>query len=129
MTVDGIHSERWTTAGTFSMLSSSRLFVGGADAGHALPGLRTRNDFIGCLRKVCLFLKTSLSLLCILHNIHIFKVEFTADSLRLDIIELARTGNKLLTVAGRPEWMCQAVEVADPVTFTTPDTVLVSRLS
>lgn len=54
-------------------------------------------------------------------------MEFTADSLRLDILELARTGNKLLSVAGRPEWMCQAVEVADPVTFTTPDTVLVIR--
>lgn len=52
MTVDGIHSERWTTAGTFSMLSSSRLFVGGADPASSLPGLRTRNDFIGCLRKV-----------------------------------------------------------------------------
>ncbi|EFX60505.1 hypothetical protein DAPPUDRAFT_277091, partial [Daphnia pulex] len=51
-------------------------------------------------------------------------VEFTADSLRLDILELARTGNKLLSVAGRPDWMCQAVEVADPITFTTPDTVL-----
>uniref|UniRef100_A0A0P4XQR9 Neurexin-2-beta n=1 Tax=Daphnia magna TaxID=35525 RepID=A0A0P4XQR9_9CRUS len=102
MTVDGIHSERWTTAGTFSMLSSSRLFVGGADPASSLPGLRTRNDFIGCLRKV----------------------EFTADSLRLDILELARTGNKLLSVAGRPDWMCQAVEVADPITFTTPDTVL-----
>lgn len=49
-----------------------------------------------------------------------------ADTLKLDILELARTGNKLLTVSGRPEWMCQAVEVADPVTFTTPDTVLVS---
>jgi leucine-rich repeat transmembrane neuronal protein 1/2 len=54
-------------------------------------------------------------------------VEFTADSLRLDILELARTGNKLLSVAGRPDWMCQAVEVADPITFTTPDTVLVSH--
>ena len=54
MTVDGIHSERWTTAGTFSMLSSSRLYVGGADASSSLPGLRTRTDFIGCLRKVSL---------------------------------------------------------------------------
>jgi leucine-rich repeat transmembrane neuronal protein 1/2 len=54
-------------------------------------------------------------------------VEFTADSLRLDILELARTGNKLLSMAGRPDWMCQAVEVADPITFTTPDTVLVSH--
>ncbi len=54
-------------------------------------------------------------------------MEFTADSLRLDILELARTGNKLLSVAGRPDWMCQAVEVADPITFTTPDTVLVSH--
>ena len=56
-------------------------------------------------------------------------MEFTADSLRLDILELARTGNKLLSVAGRPDWMCQAVEVADPITFTTPDTVLVSHFS
>ena len=51
-----------------------------------------------------------------------------ADSLKLDILALARTGNKLLAVSGRPEWMCQAVEVADPVTFTTPDTVLVSHV-
>ena len=56
------------------------------------------------------------------------QVEFTADSLKLDIVDLARTGNKLVSVSGRPEWMCQAVEVADPVTFTTPDTVLVSLL-
>ena len=55
------------------------------------------------------------------------QVEYTADSLKLDVLELARTGNKLLAVSGRPEWMCQAVEVADPVTFTTPDTVLVSQ--
>ena len=52
MTVDEIHSERWTTAGTFTMLSSSRLYVGGADLSNLLPGLGTRNDFIGCLRKV-----------------------------------------------------------------------------
>lgn len=53
-------------------------------------------------------------------------MEFAADSLRLDVLELARAGNKLLSVVGRPEWMCQAVEVADPITFTTPDTFLVS---
>ena len=52
MTVDGIHTERWTTAGTFTMLASSRLYVGGADQATLLPGLRTRNEFIGCLRKV-----------------------------------------------------------------------------
>ena len=52
MTVDGIHSERWTTAGTFSMLSSSRLYVGGSDPTQNLPGLRSRADFVGCLRKV-----------------------------------------------------------------------------
>ena len=45
------------------------------------------------------------------------------------MLELARTGNKLVSLSGRPEWMCQAVEVADPVTFTTPDTVLVSKPS
>ena len=52
MTVDGIHAERWTTAGTFTMLSSSRLYVGGTDQSVSLPGVRPKNNFVGCLRKV-----------------------------------------------------------------------------
>ena len=52
MTVDGIHKERWTTGGAFTMLLSSRLYVGGVDRSANLPGLRTSNEFVGCLRKV-----------------------------------------------------------------------------
>lgn len=66
MTVDGIHSERWTTAGTFSMLASSRLYVGGVDPAGSLPGLRTRTDFVGCLRKVL----NSINEPCIMYEPH-----------------------------------------------------------
>lgn len=61
-------------------------------------------------------------------NYEMFQVEYSADSLKLDILELARTSSKLVSIIGKPDWMCQAVEVADPVTFSTPDTVLVSFL-
>jgi hypothetical protein len=54
------------------------------------------------------------------------QVEFSADTLRLNMIDLGRTGSKLLTVAGTLDFMCQEVEAADPVTFTTKDSHLVS---
>jgi hypothetical protein len=50
--VDGVYSEHSHTAGTFSMLSSSRVYVGGSQNTHALPGSRIHNNFVGCLRKV-----------------------------------------------------------------------------
>lgn len=56
------------------------------------------------------------------------QVEFSADTLRLNMIDLGRTGSKLLTVAGTLDFMCQEVEAADPVTFTTKDSHLVSNL-
>ncbi|CAH1399423.1 unnamed protein product, partial [Nezara viridula] len=43
-----------------------------------------------------------------------------ADTLRLNLIELARTGSRLVGVAGHVDFMCQEVEAADPITFTTP---------
>jgi hypothetical protein len=43
------------------------------------------------------------------------------------MIDLGRTGSKLLTVAGTLDFMCQEVEAADPVTFTTKDSHLVSN--
>lgn len=55
-------------------------------------------------------------------------MEFSADTLRLNLIELGRIGSKLLTVAGTLDFMCQEVEAADPVTFTTQDSHLVSNL-
>jgi hypothetical protein len=50
--VDGVYSEHSHTAGTFSVLSSSRVYMGGSQNTHALPGSRINNNFVGCLRKV-----------------------------------------------------------------------------
>lgn len=55
------------------------------------------------------------------------QVEFSADTLRLNLIDLARTGSKLITVTGRLEYTCTATDSADPVTFTTRDAHLVSK--
>ncbi|KAJ9589945.1 hypothetical protein L9F63_016929, partial [Diploptera punctata] len=52
-------------------------------------------------------------------------VEFSADTLKLNVIDLGRTESKLITVAGHVDFMCQEVEAADPVTFTTRDSNLV----
>nr|CAD7573138.1 unnamed protein product [Timema californicum] len=57
------------------------------------------------------------------------RVEFTADTLKLNLIELGRAGSKLIMVAGHVDFMCQEVEAADPVTFTTRDSNLVRATS
>ncbi|XP_046687748.1 neurexin-3-like isoform X2 [Homalodisca vitripennis] len=95
--VDGVYSEHSNTAGTFTMLSSSRVYVGGSENTISLPGSRINSNFYGCLRKV----------------------EFTADTLKLNLVELGRTGSKLIAVHGHVDFMCQEPEAADPITFTT----------
>lgn len=57
-----------------------------------------------------------------------FQVEFSADTLRLNLIDLARTGSKFIQVAGRVAYTCPAGDPQDPVTFTTRDSHLVSIL-
>ncbi|KAG8236177.1 hypothetical protein J437_LFUL013443 [Ladona fulva] len=101
--VDGVYSEHSHTAGTFSFLSSSLVYVGGSEDPRSLRGSKAHSNFVGCLRKV----------------------EFTADTLKLNLIDLVRTGSKLISVAGRPEFMCQEVEAAEPVTFTTSESHLI----
>ena len=49
VTVDGTYSERWITAGSFTLLASSTVFVGGSEATYNLPG---NNNWVGCLKKV-----------------------------------------------------------------------------
>lgn len=88
------------------MLSSSRVYVGGSVNPRALQGARVHNNFVGCLRKV----------------------EFSADTLRLNLIDLARTGSKLIQVAGRIEYTCPIGDPQDPVTFTTRDSHLVKKI-
>lgn len=52
-------------------------------------------------------------------------MEFSADTLRLNLIDLARTGSKLIQVAGRIDYTCPSGDPQDPVTFTTRDSHLV----
>ncbi|GLV43351.1 Neurexin 1 [Carabus blaptoides fortunei] len=101
--VDGVYAEHSHIAGKFTMLSSSRVYVGGSINPRALPGSRVHNNFVGCMRKV----------------------EFVADTLRLNLIELGRTGSKLITVVGRLEFKCPEAEPGDPITFTTRDSHLI----
>ncbi|XP_042239811.1 neurexin-1-like isoform X2 [Homarus americanus] len=103
VSVDGLHTRKGTTAGPFSQLSSSRLHLGGADVPALLPGAETRSNFVGCMRKV----------------------EYRADSVRLDVIRTARQGSPLLHVKGKVDYMCLEVEAGDPVSFTTQESYLV----
>jgi hypothetical protein len=52
MTVDGAYTEKWMTSGSFTMLSSSKVFIGGSMEPYNLPGTSTKNNFAGCLKKV-----------------------------------------------------------------------------
>uniref|UniRef100_A0A182YF27 Laminin G domain-containing protein n=1 Tax=Anopheles stephensi TaxID=30069 RepID=A0A182YF27_ANOST len=100
--VDDVYTDHSHIAGKFTMLSSSRVYVGGAVNPRALLGARVHNNFVGCLRKV----------------------EFSADTLRLNLIDLARTGSKLIQVAGRVDYTCPSGDPQDPVTFTTRESYL-----
>lgn len=114
--VDDVYTDHSHIAGKFTMLSSSRVYVGGSVNPRALLGARVHNNFVGCLRKVCSqFLngvqcKRSISIKYKSNISHFFlmfynciwftQVEFSADTLRLNLIDLARTGSKLIQVAG-----------------------------
>ncbi|SPP88122.1 neurexin-1 isoform X4 [Drosophila guanche] len=101
--VDDVYTDHSHIAGKFTMLSSSRVYVGGAVNPRALLGARVHNNFVGCLRKV----------------------EFSADTLNLNLIDLAKSGSKLIQVAGNLEYQCPSGDPQDPVTFTTRESHLV----
>ncbi|CAH1365278.1 unnamed protein product [Tenebrio molitor] len=101
--VDGVYADHSHIAGKFTMLSSSRVYVGGSINTRALPGARVHNNFVGCMRKV----------------------EFVADTLRLNLLELGRSGSHLISVAGHLDYKCPAGESHDPITFTTRDSHLI----
>lgn len=54
--VDDVYTDHSHIAGKFTMLSSSRVYVGGAVNPRALLGARVHNNFVGCLRKVNIFI-------------------------------------------------------------------------
>ncbi|XP_067618490.1 neurexin 1 isoform X1 [Eurosta solidaginis] len=101
--VDDVYTDHSHIAGKFTMLSSSRVYVGGAVNPRALLGARVHNNFVGCLRKV----------------------EFSADTLLLNLIDLAKSGSKLIQVAGNVDYQCPLGDPQDPVTFTTRESHLI----
>lgn len=56
--VDDVYTDHSHIAGKFTILSSSRVYVGGAVNPRALLGARVHNNFVGCLRKVMKFTKS-----------------------------------------------------------------------
>ncbi|KAJ8924521.1 hypothetical protein NQ315_007319 [Exocentrus adspersus] len=101
--VDGVYADHSHIAGKFTMLSSSRVYVGGSINTRALPGARVHNNFVGCMRKV----------------------EFVADTLRLNLLEMGRSGSHLIQVAGKLDYKCPSGETHDPITFTTKESHLI----
>lgn len=138
MTVDQTYTEKWMTSGTFSLLTSSKAFVAGSKEPFKLLGTSSKNNFFGCMRKVSpftfrfTFSKTANSFSrmirqfqfdCQLHT----QVEFVADSLRLDLIQLAMEGNRLINTYGSIAFECQPPLPAQPVAFTSSDSHIVSN--
>ncbi len=55
VTVDGVYTDRWITSGSFSVLASSTVFVGGSEPSYRATedgGKVNGNNWVGCLRKV-----------------------------------------------------------------------------
>ncbi|XP_022254288.1 neurexin-1-like, partial [Limulus polyphemus] len=102
LAVDGVYTQRGSTAGTFVFLSSKQLYLGGSDIANGHLGIQEQVSFVGCLRKA----------------------RFTADSLSLDLIELAERGSMLIRPHGNLQFVCHEVEAADPITFTTMESFL-----
>ena len=134
MTVDGQYPEKWRTIGQFSYLSSSSMFLGGSDGRENVPLLKHINNLVGCLKKVrtketctlqlCnidslnLQLKYIVKILKKLIEINIFlQVEYTADSISLDLLHLAKDGNDLMTIVGNVEWQCQDILTSNPLPY------------
>ncbi|ELU16319.1 hypothetical protein CAPTEDRAFT_22004, partial [Capitella teleta] len=100
------HWEKTGTAtGSFTMLTSDLLFVGGPpDDGSALSS-RLAPSFRGCLKEVL----------------------YTADSIRLDLLNLARNQHDLLKVTGDLLFdQCEDLAESQPITFLTEESFLES---
>ena len=63
------HSAEWSTIGNFTDITSRELYVGGAADVRLLNGSKATQNFIGCLRGVCLDQYVSLGDVNILSNI------------------------------------------------------------
>ncbi|XP_065225027.1 neurexin 1 isoform X2 [Planococcus citri] len=103
LTVDGIYTEHASTAGTFTMLSSSKLYIGGSEHTRTLPGSSTNQNFVGCLRRMM----------------------YEVDGKKIDIFDVAKAGSKLVTLGGQMAFACKTSDASDAISFTTPDSYLI----
>ncbi|UYV78402.1 NRXN2 [Cordylochernes scorpioides] len=96
ITVDGLHNERGSTAGSFTLLQTSSVFLGGPppDAPKTLPGF-----FSGCIRKA----------------------ELGADGLTLQLLELDSSSG---LSSGTLRRGCREAAEPGPVWFTSPESYL-----
>ncbi|XP_060602155.1 neurexin-1-like isoform X2 [Ruditapes philippinarum] len=101
--VDGISRAKGSTMGEFTKLSSNILFVGGSPNPRELLGSNVRSNFRGCMKKV----------------------EYKADSVNLQLVEMANKDNNLISVVGDVVFgKCEEVIDSQPVTYTTPDSFI-----
>ncbi|KAK3584589.1 hypothetical protein CHS0354_040294, partial [Potamilus streckersoni] len=97
--IDGLIRATGSTEGKFTMLSSSILYVGGSSSTRTLPGSRISSNFKGCLKQV----------------------QYSADNIKFDLTELAKTGHRLIRVVGEIQFgRCQEEVQTQPITFTSP---------
>ncbi|XP_013396315.1 neurexin-2-like isoform X1 [Lingula anatina] len=101
--VDGLLQQTGATTGVFSMLSSNVLYVGGSANTFKLTQGKVNSNFRGCLKKVT----------------------YKADSISLDITELARTKHDLINIKGDVLFdKCENLVHSTPVTFATPESMV-----
>ncbi|XP_064621737.1 neurexin 1-like isoform X2 [Lineus longissimus] len=102
VSVDGIE-KTGTTSGEYKMLSSNILYVAGSPDTGNLPGSRIRNNFKGCMKNVM----------------------YIADSIRLDITNLAVLEHELISIYGDVKFgICEDFIVSQPITFLTPNSYI-----
>ncbi|XP_052769324.1 neurexin-1-like isoform X2 [Mya arenaria] len=101
--VDDFRRVMGMTQGEFTKLSSNQLFLGGAPDPARLPGSDITSNFQGCMKQV----------------------EFKADSISLELIELAKADHNLISVIGDVIFgQCEDVVESQPVTFMTPESFI-----
>ncbi|GAB1597700.1 neurexin-2-like isoform X5 [Argonauta hians] len=92
-----------TTIGTFTLLSSKVLFLGGSLDASTLSGSKLKQNFKGCMRKVF----------------------YKADGIELNLIELGRDKHDLIDVVGDVQFgKCHIHIDPEPITFTSPDSFI-----
>ena len=129
LAVDEQYKERWTSPGTFNMLASSQVYVGGAPrdlqvrsnkkGAFIYQKMELPVNYIGCLRKVKWYLyqiDTCSSL--------ISQVSFAADSIHLNILDMAREGSSLITREGKLDFSCQSQQQSDTLSFQQDTTMV-----